>query len=82
LDVDDGLADSSVSAAPLLLITGDKGQELQLDHSDFSGPLTADSNYDEAGSKYPTEPMQQHLHAVAAGVAVVLHLKTPIHGLM
>jgi len=48
----------------------DKGQELQLDHLDFSGPSLADSIHDQAGSKsnkYPTEPMQQPLHAVAAG---------------
>ena len=68
LDADDGLPDSSVSATPVLSITGDKGQELQLDHLNFSGPSAADSN-DDAGSKpikYPTEPMQQPLHAVAA----------------
>jgi phosphatidylserine decarboxylase len=34
---------------------------------DFSGPPAVDSNNDDAGSKYPTEPMQQPLHAVAAG---------------
>lgn len=70
LDVDDGLPDSSVSATPVMSITGDKGQELQLDHLDFSGPSTAGSNHDDAGSKpnkYLTEPMQQPLHAVAAG---------------
>ena len=70
LDVDDGLPDSSVSATPVLSITGDRGQELQLDHLDFSGPSMVDSNHDNGGSKsntYPTEPMQQPLHAVAAG---------------
>jgi phosphatidylserine decarboxylase len=70
LDVDDGLPDSSVSATPVLSITGDKGQELQLDHLDFSGPSIADYIHDDAGSKsnkYPTEPMQRPLHAVAAG---------------
>ena len=53
----------------MLSILGDKGQELQLDHLDFSGPSKAHSNLDDAGSKcnkYPTEPMQQPLHAVAA----------------
>jgi phosphatidylserine decarboxylase len=70
LDADDGLPDSSVSATPVLSFTGDRGQELQLDHLDFSGPSAAHSNQDDTGSKsnkYPTEPMQQPLHAVAAG---------------
>jgi phosphatidylserine decarboxylase len=70
LDADDGLPDSSVSATPVLSITGDRGQELQLDHLDFSGPSAADSSHDDAGSKsnkYLTEPMQLPLHVVAAG---------------
>lgn len=70
LDDDDGLPDSSVSATPVLSITDDRGQELQLDHLDFSGPSTADSNHDDAGSKsnkYFAKPMQQPLHAVSAG---------------
>ena len=70
LDADDGLPDSSVSATPVLSIMGDKGQELQLDHLNFSGPSMADSHHDDAGSKpnkHSTEPMQQPLHAVAAG---------------
>ena len=68
LDADDGLPDSSVSATPVLSFTGDRGQELQLDHLDFSGPSMADSNDDTGlkSDKYPTEPMQQPLHAVAA----------------
>ena len=70
MDADDGLPDSSVSATPVLSILGDKGQELQLDHLDFSGPSKAHSNLDDTGSKsikYPTEPMQEPLHAIAAG---------------
>lgn len=70
LDDDDGLPDSSVSATPVLSITGDIGQELQLDHLDFTGPSLAHPNHDDAGSKpnnYPTEPVQQPLHVVAAG---------------
>ena len=65
LDVDDGLPDSesSVSVTPALSITGNRGQELQLDHLDSSGPSTADSKF----KKYLTDPMQQPLHAVATG---------------
>ena len=69
LDADDGLADSSVSATPVLSIADDKGHELKLDDLDFSGPA-ADSNAGDAGfksNKYLTEPMQQPLHVVAAG---------------
>jgi phosphatidylserine decarboxylase len=69
---DDGLPDSSVSATPVLSITGDRGQELQMDHLNFSGPSMAVSNPDDAGSKsdkHPTEPMQQPSHAVVAGAA-------------
>ena len=51
LDVDDGLPDSSVSATPVLSISEDRGQELQLDHLNFSGPSTAHSNHDNTGSK-------------------------------
>jgi phosphatidylserine decarboxylase len=70
LDDDDGLPDSSVSATPVLSIAGDRGQELQLDHLDFTGPSLADPNHDDPGSKpikHPTVPMQQPLHVVAAG---------------
>jgi phosphatidylserine decarboxylase len=63
LDADDGLPDSSVSATPVLSITGDKGQELQLDHFDFSGP----NHVDPKSNEYPTEHVQEPLHAVAAG---------------
>ena len=42
---------------------GDRGQELQLDDLDFSGPSAADSN----SNKYLTEHMQLPLHVVAAG---------------
>ena len=69
LDADDGLPDSSISATPVLSISGDKGQGLQLDQLNSSGPSAADSDSDDAGSKsikYATEPMQQPLHAVAA----------------
>ena len=69
LDADDGLPDSSISATPVLSISGDKGQGLQLDQLNSSGPSAADSDDDDAGSKsikYATEPMQQPLHAVAA----------------
>ena len=67
LDDDDGLPDSSVSATPVLSITGNRGQELQLDHLNFSGPAMADDDAGFKSNKYPTEPMQQPLHAVAAG---------------
>jgi phosphatidylserine decarboxylase len=63
LDADDGLPESSGSATPVLSITGDRGQELQLDHLALSGPLAADSE----SNKHLTEPMQQPLHAVTAG---------------
>ena len=69
LDADDGLPESSGGATPVLSITGDRGQELQFDHLDFSGPSVTDSHHDDASSKfskYLTEPMQQPLHAVAA----------------
>ena len=65
LDADDGLPELSGNATPVLSTTGDSGQELQLDYLDFSGPSTANSNHDNAGSKYPTEPMP--LHVVATG---------------
>ena len=63
LDADDGLPESSGNATPVLSITGDRGQELQLDDLDFSGPSAADSR----SNKYSTEPMQLPLHVVAAG---------------
>jgi phosphatidylserine decarboxylase len=63
LDADDGLPESSGNATPVLSITGDRGQELQLDDLDFSGPSAADSKSNE----YLTEPMQLPLHVVAAG---------------
>ena len=44
---------------------------MQLDHFNFSGPSTAHSNHDNTKSnKYPTEPVQQPLHAVAAGATL------------
>jgi len=72
LDVDDGMPDSSVSATPMISVTGDRGQELQLDQLDFSGPSVVVSNIDEPGSKtdtHPTEPMQQPLHALVPSTA-------------
>ncbi|KAF8808440.1 hypothetical protein BYT27DRAFT_7188951 [Phlegmacium glaucopus] len=72
LDVDDGLPDTSVSGTPVLSVAGDRGQELQLDQLDFSGPSVVVSNHDEAGSKSNitlTEPMQLPVPVVVLGTA-------------
>lgn len=69
LDIDD---DNSVSATPVLMAAGAKGEDLQLDFNkmDFSGPAHV-SGMDAGGSgpnaprPYSTEPMQMPLEHVA-----------------
>jgi len=72
VNTDDSHLDSSVSATPVLMVAGGKGEELSLDKLDFSGPAhvdAMDTSADETKltgpSAYPTEAMQRPLSHVA-----------------
>ncbi|TFK32508.1 phosphatidylserine decarboxylase-domain-containing protein [Crucibulum laeve] len=74
VDQDDGM-DSSVSATPVLMVADSRGNELELEKLDFSGPTTlhggAGAEGEPENSKPPalhgheTEPMQQPLSDAA-----------------
>ncbi|KAF5359407.1 hypothetical protein D9756_003659 [Leucocoprinus leucothites] len=72
LDSDDMDLNSSVSATPVLQIADHKGNILELDQLDFSGPVHHTTPPDDRPDKVPpptgkeTEPMQVPLHQVAA----------------
>ncbi|KAK0446101.1 phosphatidylserine decarboxylase-domain-containing protein [Armillaria borealis] len=82
LDADDALLDSSVSATPMIMMSDREGNELPLDHLDFSGPPMSISVGPEtsdvisgaemkaqpaASGSYTTEPAQQPLVHAASG---------------
>ncbi|KAF8957740.1 phosphatidylserine decarboxylase-domain-containing protein [Flammula alnicola] len=64
VDADDGLPDTSLSATPVLMVAGQKGEELQLqlDQLNFSGPphVSAIDGGDSHPGPHPytTEPVQ------------------------
>lgn len=76
LDAEDLSADTSLSATPVLQVTDRKGNVLELDQLDFSGPAKLHGGLadepDTTGNKPPalpgtkTEPMQVPLNQVAA----------------
>jgi phosphatidylserine decarboxylase len=64
--------DTSMSATPLLLASGPKGEKIDLDSLDFSGPAhvsedTNDNNKPRIPPPQPTEGMQRPLLEVAVG---------------
>lgn len=65
IDVDES-QDTSVSATPLLLASGPKGEHIDLDSLDFSGPAYISAGTGKPLSP-PTEGMQRPLVEVAAG---------------
>ena len=71
IDVGDS-QDTSISATPLLLASGPKGEKIDLDNLDFSGPshISTDPNGDSKllSLPYQTEGMQRPLVDVAAGM--------------
>ncbi|KAF9534069.1 phosphatidylserine decarboxylase-domain-containing protein [Crepidotus variabilis] len=66
--------ETSVSATPILMTSGQHGEEIQLDNLDFSGPSHVDTKGSNTTDQlkpvppppYPTEGMQQPLADVAA----------------
>ncbi|KAK0469409.1 phosphatidylserine decarboxylase-domain-containing protein [Desarmillaria tabescens] len=95
LDADDALLDSSVSATPMIMISDREGNELPLDHLDFSGPPMSISVGPEtndvvsgtemkaqpsASGPYTTEPAQQPLAHAASGTPMG-EIADPIGGM-
>jgi phosphatidylserine decarboxylase len=60
LDADDAMNDSSVSATPVMFVTGQRGEEvpLNLDKLDFSGPphVALETTAPEDKPSAPTAP--------------------------
>lgn len=65
IDVDES-QDTSISATPLLMASGPKGENIDLDSLDFSGPAHVSANT-TGNPPQPTERMQKPLVEVAAG---------------